>query len=244
MAKKKQATKHNTPASKVAGAQRTGPRRNGKSDTPWQDRLLPVMVFLLVFVTAFFFVSSWLIAQEIQESVLDYRGADQESLLTLFQEKSDVGTAQLYLSACSMNLRHQQARGLLASRIWVQYMSFVTGMAMCMVGAAFILGKLKSMTEVSAKSPDIAMALKANSPGLVLAFLGTLLIVISLFSDRTITVEDSVTTVPSSLDKSSPQKTSLSAKEKAELAEFARILASPDTSTEKKPEEKDGEGKQ
>ncbi|MBC8872290.1 MAG: hypothetical protein H8E44_22900 [Planctomycetes bacterium] len=161
----------------------------------WQDRLLGLMMYVLLGITSFFFLVTLVVLIYVQISVQNVTGADPQLLL---QSDLDPTTGQLYLNACSINQRYHQGRALVMSRIWVQYMSFITGMALCMVGATFVLGKLRSSTEAQLSRLDLKVMFKANSPGIVLACLGSLVICVSLLADRPITIGEAISpiTVP------------------------------------------------
>ncbi|CAN0513621.1 unnamed protein product, partial [Laminaria digitata] len=91
----------------------------------------------------------------------------------------------------TLDQRYHQANVLLMSRIWTRYLAFVTGMILCMVGASFILGKLREdQTEISGKSDLGEGSLKTSSPGVLLATLGVILMLTSLLTHHEISVTD------------------------------------------------------
>jgi hypothetical protein len=87
--------------------------------------------------------------------------------------------------------RYRQATVLLMSRVWTLYLGFVTGMILALVGATFILGKLQEpASELSAESAAAKLRLKSTSPGIVLAALGTTLMLATIFTNHRIDVTD------------------------------------------------------
>src|SRR5450755_4056290 len=91
------------------------------------------------------------------------------------------------LEVGSLQNQYFQANSLLMSRVWITYIGFVTGMIMAVVGCVFILGKLSiNISSVSAKIAGNNLSISSASPGLILAFLGTCLMISALFVNHTI----------------------------------------------------------
>ena len=77
------------------------------------------------------------------------------------------------------------------SRIWISYLSFVTGMILSLVGASFILGRIREpATKLDADTKVAKFSIASSSPGIILATLGTLLITTSILTNHRIAVED------------------------------------------------------
>jgi len=77
--------------------------------------------------------------------------------------------------------RYQQVNSTLLLRAWTRYMGFLTGMILALVGAILILMKLQEgATKLTAKTKGVLGSLATNSPGIVLATLGTILMGITL----------------------------------------------------------------
>jgi hypothetical protein len=92
-----------------------------------------------------------------------------------------------------MERRYHQANVFLMGRLWISYLGFVTGMILALVGAVFILGKLREdTTEASGKAPGgIEAALRTSSPGIVLAALGVVLMIATIVTNHPIHTADS-----------------------------------------------------
>lgn len=99
--------------------------------------------------------------------------------------------ARVVLEERTLERRYHQANALLMSRIWVSYLSFVTGMILCLVGAAFVLAQVRGpAAEVALNGGAVGGSVKSASPGLVLAVLGTTLIALSITTNHQIAVND------------------------------------------------------
>jgi len=100
------------------------------------------------------------------------------------------------LEQYTLQRRYHQANVLLMARVWTQYLGFVTGMISMLIGAIFILGKLQeASSNFSGEAPGWKFAIATSSPGLVLALLGTILMVTTLVTPSRIDVEDTATFV-------------------------------------------------
>src|SRR5262249_37890505 len=87
--------------------------------------------------------------------------------------------------------RYHQANVLLMSRVWANYLGFVTGMTLALVGAAFVLGQLKATTtEMETKTEPVQLSLKTASPGITLSVLGVILMMTTIISHHDIETKD------------------------------------------------------
>ena len=76
----------------------------------------------------------------------------------------------------------------------MQYLCFVTGIVLAMVGATFILGKLREpQTDMEVKGGAVPFMIKTSTPGLVLVALGTLMMLSPIFSHQNILIQDAST---------------------------------------------------
>ena len=176
--------------------------RANSRETRWQKRLLPFMVTVLSLVTLFFFTASafqlYYLHQRIEQSpALDLTQALQtlEANSPNASEKDKLQIARwktlATLEGNALQRRYHQANVLLMSRIWTGYLGFVTGMILALVGATFILGKLReSESKVDAGSEVWKFSMTTASPGLVLALLGTILMITTMIGRYEIQVKD------------------------------------------------------
>jgi hypothetical protein len=203
--------------------QKIAPSATDESDRVdrWQLRLLPFMIRTLLALTAFFFVVSlaqimylhWRIDQSPK---VDLR--QPISLLTQVKSSSAAESMQAadamtkaLLEANALDRRYHQAGVGLMARVWTSYLGFVTGMVLAIVGATFILGRVQGTdTSLEAKVVEASAALKTSAPGIVLAAMGVLLMIATLYVRYDITVSDqpiySRSGEPSSQQGSSPPK--------------------------------------
>jgi len=101
------------------------------------------------------------------------------------------GMARILLEANAMDRRYHQASVVLMARVWTSYLGFVTGMVLAILGAVFILGRVQGpSTSMEAKAADASASLKTSAPGIVLAAMGVLLMIATLYVRYDITVHD------------------------------------------------------
>jgi len=97
----------------------------------------------------------------------------------------------LLLEADALDKRYRQASALLMSRIWTRQLAFITGMVLAFIGAVFIIGKLsESNANVDVGTSEWKAGISSTSPGLILAFFGTILMGIALVVQPRIEVQD------------------------------------------------------
>ena len=175
----------------------------------WQAKLLPLMVGMLVVLTAFFCVSNiiqmYVINSHIQQSdeldlepALAVLTADDKTEPAMRLEYARLKTNTL-LEGHAIKQRYHQASVIMMSRVYITYLGFITGMVLAMVGATFILGKLReSQSQMGAESPGIKVSLTTTSPGLLLALMGTVLMLSTIWARSEVKVTDRSLYVPTS----------------------------------------------
>jgi hypothetical protein len=176
--------------------------RGGFRETKWQKKLLPFMIIVLSLVMLFFFTASALQLYYLHQRIERSPELDLNPALGLLEsnpagaserDKLEVGRWKTLsiLEGNALQRRYHQANVLLMSRIWTGYLGFVTGMILALVGATFILGKLReSESQVDAGSELWKLSITTASPGLVLAVLGTILMITTMVSHYEIKVDD------------------------------------------------------
>jgi hypothetical protein len=170
-----------------ATAKKTPSRRKPKLTTArWQERLLPTMIGLLVGLTLFFFVATFIQMAYLHWSILQYpileiTSSSSEDLMnsaTTFDEKLSAERAETLteMEAYIIGRRYHHASVELMAGLWIRYLGFITGMILALVGASFVLGKLREpTTELTGKASGVDFSLKSASPGIILAVLGVVL---------------------------------------------------------------------
>jgi hypothetical protein len=182
-----------------------------RAEQTWQRKLLPLMVGMLVVLTAFFFVASFIQLYYLQTRIEAAPQLDLAPVMVSFEEfEKDLKSRSLnddtafgnrldyskwkmlsLLEANALQRRYHQAGVLLISRIWTRYLGFVTGTILALVGAAFILGKLRdTTTNLGAESALWKMSITSASPGLILAVLGAALMLATLSTNLEMQVND------------------------------------------------------
>ncbi len=154
---------------------------------------------MLVGLTLFFFAVSLgqmvYLHSRIDADAGPAIGAQLDEQIALRGEGADLRLlemrARVVLEERTLERRYHQANALLMSRIWVSYLSFMTGMILCLVGAAFVLAQVRApAAEVSLSGGAVGGSVKSASPGLVLAVLGAALIALSITTNHQIAVND------------------------------------------------------
>lgn len=182
-----------------------------KSDwqAAWQLESRPFMTRTVVALATFFFVASlgqlafltWELAHSptvSAESLLDDRPcAAQPGSAKLSPEACfslQRSRAILLLESNVMERRYHQANALVMFSVWSRYLGFITGMILAIVGATFILGKLSEPeSSVEASGAGWKAGIKSTSPGLILCFLGVVLIVASITTLHSLHTRDTST---------------------------------------------------
>lgn len=176
------------------------PRVQDKDLLLWQRRLLPFMTGFIVSMAALFFCFSGLHLYQMSNFIEAEHGENIRALIESEIAKptgdklSSADVLQhslLLLEADALDKRYHQASTLLMSRIWSRQLTFITGMVLEFVGAIFILGKLsESTSNLSGGYAEWKVAISSASPGIVLTFFGTVLLVSSLFVRASLDVAD------------------------------------------------------
>lgn len=162
----------------------------------WQRRLLPFMVWMVAGLTLFFFIASFAQLAYLHVNIQQGPKVELGSLAVPENVESPEQSRRFnvfsQLEASVLRQRYHQANVFLMSRVWVRYLGFVTGMILALVGAAFILGKLREKpTELHAEGGGGAVSLRSTSPGIILAVLGVTLMVTTIVTHHEITTADS-----------------------------------------------------
>jgi hypothetical protein len=156
----------------------------------------------IVGLTLFFFAASFFQLLYLQSKMESSPSTDTNAIVsnlqnndsTTYQEKLEATSlkAKIYLEENIVARRYRQAGVLLMSGVWVRYMGFITGMILAMVGAVFILGKLQeTASDVGVKIQGNEATIKTTSPGLILCFLGAILMAITVIMQQKHNVIDS-----------------------------------------------------
>lgn len=168
----------------------------------WQQRLLPFLQLTIAGLAVFFLLATVLQLRDLQNRIADAPTLELESVLApLAADAASLNPSDRLLSVQwrtlaaleqnALERRYHQANVLLMTRTWTRYLGFLTGMIMAFVGAAFILGRFReTATAVRVSSTPVKAALSTTSPGLVLAVLGTALMMATILMHADIETRD------------------------------------------------------
>lgn len=174
----------------------TTSRRNKR-----EDRLLPIMTRLLVGLAIFFLLvttaqMAYLHFTISQSSPVDLNPSSEQSLTNVAVSFDDHLTSRKLeilakMEAYIVENRYHQASVSLMAGLWLRYLGFVTGMILALVGASFVLGKLREpVTEFKGSLSSIDLSLRSTSPGIILVILGAALMIATIVDEDTYLVED------------------------------------------------------
>jgi hypothetical protein len=165
----------------------------------WQMRLLPFMATFVALVAVAFLALSIFDILLIRKSIdvdpatnallqIEKRLDAQKLLLTPDQVTQQ---SLLVLEADALERRYHQANALVMARIWTKHMAFIIGVILALLGAVFILGKMtESTSQITGGNGMWKVGITSASPGIILAVLGTALLIVTIFVEGTITVND------------------------------------------------------
>ena len=179
-------------------------RQKQKDLIQWQTKLLPWMVILpSLLILVFVYLATRqlnIFSSEINNyktSELDktFLNARDSVLKIPGNIKADEFTKLYILSKMeeqSMNKRYSQAGALLTARLYTKYLGFFTGMILSIVGAVFIISKLKEDTSnLELSSEKFKLAIISSSPGIIFGILGTMLMMTTIIRHTGTEIQDS-----------------------------------------------------
>jgi len=174
--------------------------RKSRELARWQRRLLPFAIGAIGLMAVFFFVSSLVQLGRLNENIAYKPSVTLSAEFKAFERVNpEIAKSDEHLRWKTLALleeqtiehRYAQVNATLMLRAWTRHLGFLTGMILALVGAIFILSKLsESETQLSAEGGGAKAALATSSPGLVLAFLGTVLMVVTLTANFEFTTRD------------------------------------------------------
>lgn len=177
-----------------------GPSPEATEDRRWQEGRLPLMKGTIVALAAFFFAVTTLQLVYLQWTMRPPAEVDLTEAYAILG--TDRGTpaervtefetrALVSLELHAMSQRYHQASVLVMTRVWRQYLGFITGMILALVGAVFILGKLREPdSRLEAEAGQMKYALQSASPGIWLATLGVVLMLATILTHHNVLTED------------------------------------------------------
>jgi hypothetical protein len=116
-----------------------------------------------------------------------YRPSNFDEALKLHQAEAAISMERELIAR-----RYSQQHTAILARLWTRLMGFLTGMALAIVGASFVLGRLREpASSVSGKGSGVDISIKSASPGVILAVVGALMMALTITIP--INLEESVT---------------------------------------------------
>lgn len=152
----------------------------------WQKKLLPTIIRIIIYLTIFFFIASLGQLIYLQTRVEKVPEIDKNWI------KENTPNSHLFhLEYLTVQNRYHQGNTSLMSRIWLQYLGFITGMILAIIGAIFILGKLREPeTKIDLDASQVKFSILSTSPGLVMVFLGTFIMITTIVVHNEIEIKD------------------------------------------------------
>ena len=182
--------------------QPTPPRRpEARSDIrQWQRKLLPLMALVLVATAAFACYEIFQETQHVREHITRENSADLKFLDGIESDKFSVAAQWRLLVTLenqAMANRYRHIGGILLTRLYVLNAAFVTGLVLCLTGAAFVLGKLQEEeSRFEGEANGARWVVQSSSPGLIMVLLGTILIIASIFARADTQNQDAAVYLP------------------------------------------------
>jgi len=186
------------PAMETQGADQTP--RTSRLENAWQQRLLPLMCAALALLTIFFCVALAVETISVQRHIESAHELHLDPLIARLENAKPSSAAAveefrmkaiMLMEANVIDRRYHQASAAAMGRIYLIFLGFATGMVLALTGSTFVLGKLREApTTVGGGTPTLSANLRSGSPGLVLAFFGTVLMLSTIFSRADIAVRD------------------------------------------------------
>jgi hypothetical protein len=173
-----------------------------KSVSDWQRRLLPFMVAMVAVTCVFFLGTSYMQMSRLNQTIT--HGHEKVNLDAALEPLTTTGDSSeqtklnfamwrtlSLLEKNAMERRYHQAGVMLMARLWTRYLGFITGMILSILGATFVLGKMRETDSALGASSSLwKLSLTTASPGIILALLGTTLMLTTMLTSYDIRVDD------------------------------------------------------
>ena len=166
----------------------------------WQRKLLPFMVSMLALMAIVAVVSNFYQAHVMREYIgtvhdIDLTPTWNPATLDNATAADQIAWAQwrtlALLESTALRNRNQRANAVLMGRVYLIFIGFSIGVMMSLIGAVFILGKMQEpLSKVESGTGAWRFAVESSSPGLILAVLGTTLILATIWSRSVLEVEE------------------------------------------------------
>jgi hypothetical protein len=162
------------------------------------NRIIPFVIIIPVVFLIFFIIVSMIQLRQINARIESGQSQAVKELLDKISTSSNISEQQLQFATLavleeeSLSERYRQGHYSLVSRSFKQFLGFFTGIMMVIVGAVFVLLKLKEKIDADVSQGEGWKAsLVTNSPGVAFGFLGAALIAVASLTTDKINVRDS-----------------------------------------------------
>jgi hypothetical protein len=150
----------------------------------WQRRLLPVVIVSILVLGAIFFSAALMNYRTLEQSFVEDSTSISANVASMASHRVDLRFQELYLRTAleERQLQNRFKISIAAIKIttWTRMMGFAAGMVLVITGCLFVISKFEVQFEGSAGGAGQWNSLKTNSPGVVLAVSGSLLLGICL----------------------------------------------------------------
>jgi hypothetical protein len=175
-----------------------------RTETPelwaWQTKLLPFMMSILIALTIFSCAANVYQVYQVEKHIETTHDTDLKPMLVIPMTGKETVSERLLcvrwttlatLESDAIERRYHQAGLILMTRVYIVFLGFTTGMVLSLIGATFILGKLReSQSSLQAEHTTLKFSLVSASPGLFLALLGTTLMLATIWARAEVVVKD------------------------------------------------------
>jgi hypothetical protein len=162
-----------------------GPHHSHTSPRGRPGKLTMWLIWIVSLVFLFFLIGTLVQLFSLQ------RRMGEVPEMRMSNSENDVAKAAIALEVHSVERRFHLAEVVLMSHLWVVYLGFVTGMILALVGSAFIVAKIReAQTVASGKTAIGELNLTSTSPGLIMTILGTALMMATILTPQTGSVNE------------------------------------------------------
>lgn len=164
----------------------------------WQNKLVVWTVLMPTLLILVFVVLATMQLNRFNDEISQYQEPQAAYQDPMYGLPTTAGAeyAKLYTLAkmedLAMRKRYSQGGVLLMSRIFTKYLGFFTGMVMAIVGAVFIISKIReeSTNLTGSVSQQANLTLVSSSPGIIFGVLGTVLMLATILQHTEINIKD------------------------------------------------------
>ena len=160
----------------------------------WQVKLLPFVILVLTVLIIAFLVLGSFYAFSINRKndiMIDNHFSQFQSINHEWKNLSEESLALMVLEEKSMNYRFVQSINTNKYNVWMRFTMYLIGTIMCFIGSIFILSKIsEDESNFAGEGGGLKLNLSSSSPGLLLAFFGSVLITVGIYKTNSFDFND------------------------------------------------------